>query len=93
MTLDRVGSAEGPDLASLAAVRAIAPRAALIGAGGVRDLADLRAAAAAGATGWLLASALHDGRIAASELRMLATQCAESEAVGAAAATQCRVGP
>ena len=65
MTLDRVGSAAGPDLSALAAVRALAPRATLIGAGGVRDAADLQAAAAAGAAGWLLASALHDGGLPA----------------------------
>jgi len=64
MTLDRVGAAAGPDLATLARLRALAPDRAWIGAGGVRDAADLRAAASAGATGWLVASALHDGTLA-----------------------------
>lgn len=63
MTLDRVGSGAGPDLAALARLRALAPRRRWIGAGGVRDAADLRAAAAAGADGWLVASALHDGAL------------------------------
>ena len=63
MTLDRVGSGEGPDLAALAAVRERAPGARLVGAGGIRDADDLARAAAAGADSWLLASALHDGRI------------------------------
>lgn len=64
MTLERVGSREGPDLEAFAALRRIAPQARLIGAGGIRDEADLAACAAAGATAWLVASALHDGRIA-----------------------------
>lgn len=65
MTLSRVGSDGGPDLDTLAAVRARAPQATLIGAGGVRDAADLAAAEAAGAQAWLVASALHDGRLPA----------------------------
>ena len=60
MTLDRVGAAAGPDLALLARLRARAPDRAWIGAGGIRDREDLRAAAATGAAGWLVASALHD---------------------------------
>jgi phosphoribosylformimino-5-aminoimidazole carboxamide ribotide isomerase len=64
MSLDRVGSFEGPDLDTLASVRALAPKAQLIGAGGIRRAADLQAAAAAGASAWLVASALHDGRLA-----------------------------
>lgn len=66
MTLSRVGSDGGPDLDTLAAVRARAPDAQLIGAGGVRDAADLAAAQAAGAHAWLVASALHDGRLPAA---------------------------
>jgi phosphoribosylformimino-5-aminoimidazole carboxamide ribotide isomerase len=65
MTLDRVGSFEGPDLATLAQVRSRAGAGrTVIGAGGVRSVADLTAAARAGANAWLIASALHDGRIA-----------------------------
>ena len=66
MTLDRVGSFEGPDLATLAQVRSRAgPTRTVIGAGGVRSVADLEAAAGVGAQAWLIASALHDGRIPA----------------------------
>lgn len=93
MTLDRVGSDEGPDLLALAAVRARAPRARLIGAGGVRDLADLQAAAAAGADGWLVASALHDGRLDAAALRSLATLCAVASAATTGPATHCDARP
>ncbi|HUL63428.1 MAG TPA: HisA/HisF-related TIM barrel protein [Burkholderiaceae bacterium] len=60
MTLDRVGAGSGPDLAALAAVRQRAGGRTLIGAGGVRNADDLRAAQDAGAAAWLVASALHD---------------------------------
>lgn len=63
MTLDRVGSGHGPDLDTFARLRALAPGRTWFGAGGVRDAGDLRAAAEAGAAGWLVASALHDARI------------------------------
>jgi phosphoribosylformimino-5-aminoimidazole carboxamide ribotide isomerase len=64
MTLDRVGSFEGPDLATVAQVRSRAgAQRMVIGAGGVRSVADLAGAARAGADAWLVASALHDGRI------------------------------
>jgi uncharacterized protein related to proFAR isomerase len=63
MTLDRVGTGQGPDLETFARLRARAPGRTWFGAGGVRDTDDLRAVAAAGAAGWLVSSALHDGRI------------------------------
>ncbi|MCX8003588.1 MAG: HisA/HisF-related TIM barrel protein [Burkholderiaceae bacterium] len=63
MTLDRVGSGSGPDLSALQWVRERAGTRVLIGAGGVRHVQDLAAAAAAGAQAWLVASALHDGTL------------------------------
>ena len=66
MTLDRVGAGSGPDLSMFARLRAMAPDRNWIGAGGVRDAEDLRAAAAGGAAGWLVASALHDGTLHAA---------------------------
>ncbi|MFM2065611.1 MAG: histidine biosynthesis protein [Pseudomonadota bacterium] len=67
MTLERVGAASGPALDVLAEVaeraRAVGHRPRLWGAGGVRDLADLRLARAAGAAGWLIATALHAGTL------------------------------
>jgi HisA/HisF family protein len=63
MTLERVGAAAGPDLDTLRAVQARSPGTRLIGAGGIRDAADLAHAAAAGADAWLVASALHDLRL------------------------------
>lgn len=63
MTLDRVGADAGPDLDTLHSVRALRPDVRLFGAGGLRDLADLQRAEESGAQAWLVASALHDGRI------------------------------
>lgn len=61
MTLDQVGAAQGPDLDTLAWVRErAAPGTRVFGAGGLRHEADVQACAAAGAAGWLVASALHD---------------------------------
>lgn len=63
MTLERVGADAGPDLDTLREVQARSPATKLVGAGGIRHEADLAAAAAAGAQAWLVASALHDGRL------------------------------
>ena len=63
MTLDRVGAGLGPDLTTLNRLRDSAPGREWIGAGGVRTAADLAAAARAGASAWLVASALHDGTL------------------------------
>lgn len=62
MSLHRVGSAGGPDLQGFAALRAQRPELQWFGAGGLRDAGDLQAAGAHGAAGWLVASALHEGR-------------------------------
>lgn len=67
MTLDRVGSARGPDLAALAQARVARPDVCFVGAGGIRDRTDLEVAAAGGAWAWLVASALHDRRITFAE--------------------------
>jgi HisA/HisF family protein len=63
MTLERVGTDAGPDLDTLREMRSKAPAAMLVGAGGIRDEADLARAEQAGADAWLVASALHDGRL------------------------------
>lgn len=74
MTLARVGSGEGPDLAALerAAARAarIGRHPSLYAAGGVRGPDDLERLAAAGAAGVLVATALHDGRIGPDTARL-----------------------
>jgi phosphoribosylformimino-5-aminoimidazole carboxamide ribotide isomerase len=69
MTLDRVGSHAGPDLDRLRALKAAGRM--VYAAGGVRDGADLRLLAEAGIAGALVASSLHNGRLAADDLRRL----------------------
>jgi len=66
MTLERVGADSGPDLDTLREVRARAPAAQVVGAGGIRHADDLVRARDAGAHAWLVASALHDGRLPAA---------------------------
>ncbi len=76
MTLSRVGSDIGPDFAQLADIIQLAnfttPAKKIYAAGGVRHLADLQQLREMGAAGALVASALHDGRITASELKTFA---------------------
>jgi HisA/HisF family protein len=63
MTLERVGAGTGPDLQTLRAVAEQSPTTQLIGAGGIGSEADLLLARDAGASAWLVASALHDRRL------------------------------
>lgn len=63
MTLERVGSDAGPDLETLRELRLKSPRTTFVGAGGIRHEEDLARARDAGAGAWLVASALHDGRL------------------------------
>ncbi len=69
MTLARVGSGAGPDLARLAAIQSIASGREIYAAGGVRDAADLWALKEAGVSGALIATALHERRIVAVRSR------------------------
>jgi phosphoribosylformimino-5-aminoimidazole carboxamide ribotide isomerase len=71
LDLARVGSGEGPDVALVRGLRARFPELELLAGGGVRDAADLRALAGAGADGALVATALHGGAIGRDELRRL----------------------
>jgi phosphoribosylformimino-5-aminoimidazole carboxamide ribotide isomerase len=68
MALARVGAAAGPDLAGIAAARALGMDRRIYAAGGVRGPEDLRALRGAGAAGVLVASAIHDGRLRAGDL-------------------------
>jgi phosphoribosylformimino-5-aminoimidazole carboxamide ribotide isomerase len=68
MTLARIGGAAGPDFERLAALRLADPRLHLHAAGGLRGREDLARLAEMGIKGVLVASALHDGRLAASEI-------------------------
>jgi phosphoribosylformimino-5-aminoimidazole carboxamide ribotide isomerase len=61
--LTRVGSGSGPSLEAVAQFVAALPGVAVYAAGGVRDDEDLRALESAGATGALVATALHERHI------------------------------
>jgi phosphoribosylformimino-5-aminoimidazole carboxamide ribotide isomerase len=71
LDLARVGSGAGPDVALVRELRAGFPELELLAGGGVRDVADLRALADAGAAGALVATALHAGAIGRDDLRAL----------------------
>jgi phosphoribosylformimino-5-aminoimidazole carboxamide ribotide isomerase len=71
LDLARVGSGAGPDIALVDELCARFPEVDLFAGGGVRDVADLRALAEAGAAGALVATALHGGAIGPEELRAL----------------------
>jgi phosphoribosylformimino-5-aminoimidazole carboxamide ribotide isomerase len=71
MDLDRIGTGTGPDLERLKSVLAKAGHAAVYAAGGVRAIGDLARVAAAGASGALVATALHSGAITQSEIAAL----------------------
>ena len=61
LDLARVGTGMGPDVDTIAELHAAFPDLELLAGGGVRDRADLRALAEAGAAGALVATALHRG--------------------------------
>ncbi|MBN3758199.1 phosphoribosylformimino-5-aminoimidazole carboxamide ribotide isomerase [Paraburkholderia sp. Tr-20389] len=69
MTLDQVGADAGPDLDTFGHVHAQAGQRMTIGAGGIRHRGDLDAAARSGAHAWLVASALHDGRLGPAQAK------------------------
>lgn len=82
MTLARVGSAEGPDLATLSTIRRGSEDRSYYAAGGVRDQADLVALSDAGVSGALVASALHDGMIGGPQLARFGTGADRANSVG-----------
>ena len=63
LDLARIGTGAGIDLHMMDDIRRAAPRLTLLAGGGVRDSADLRALAAVGCDGALVATALLSGRI------------------------------
>jgi phosphoribosylformimino-5-aminoimidazole carboxamide ribotide isomerase len=71
LDLALVGSGEGPAVALMRELHARVPGLALLAGGGVRDANDLRALAEAGASGALVATALHGGALGAAELQTL----------------------
>jgi HisA/HisF family protein len=71
MTLARVGSGAGPDLARLGSIQSIAGGREIYAAGGIRDADDLQTLKEAGISGALIATALHEGRIVATDLQAM----------------------
>ncbi len=63
LDLARVGGAEGPPLDTVAALRSRYREIEILAGGGIRGPADLAALAERGATGALVATALHEGRL------------------------------
>lgn len=68
MTLSRVGSGAGPDLARFDEIAGQAGGKRVFAAGGVRGLSDLEALRERGAAGALIATALHDRRLSQKEI-------------------------
>jgi len=71
LDLARVGSGAGPDVELIAELHGAFGDLELLAGGGVRDADDLRALDAAGASGALVATALHRGVIGAAQLAEL----------------------
>jgi phosphoribosylformimino-5-aminoimidazole carboxamide ribotide isomerase len=63
MNLDHVGADNGPDIDQLKTLMALRPDCDWYAAGGVRNIDDIMALENAGASGVLIASALHRGKI------------------------------
>jgi phosphoribosylformimino-5-aminoimidazole carboxamide ribotide isomerase len=71
MNLGRVGTGQGPDTEGLKSLIAKGKDRAIFAAGGVRDAGDLAAIEAAGASGALVATALHNGALTQKEIAAL----------------------
>jgi phosphoribosylformimino-5-aminoimidazole carboxamide ribotide isomerase len=68
LDLARVGTGAGPDFAVIASVRKAVPDVMLVAGGGVRGLGDLAQLADVGCDGALVATALLDGRLRATDV-------------------------
>jgi phosphoribosylformimino-5-aminoimidazole carboxamide ribotide isomerase len=68
MSLDRIGTGDGPDIELLRGVVERAGSRSVYASGGMRDIGDLEAAAEAGAGGALIATALHRGAVTQNEI-------------------------
>jgi phosphoribosylformimino-5-aminoimidazole carboxamide ribotide isomerase len=74
MTLARVGAGLGPDWRRLEETLAAAAGRRIYAAGGVRGAADLSTLRRLGVAGALVATALHDGHLTASDLARIASR-------------------
>lgn len=77
MSLSRVGANTGPDFDCLEKVGRQTSKTKIYAAGGLRDARDLLLLNQSGASGVLVASALHDGRLSAAELAPYGPQAPE----------------
>lgn len=73
MTLARVGSGEGPDVARVTSIIARAEKREIYAAGGVRNASDLAKLQDIGAAGALVATALHTGGVSRADLERFAS--------------------
>jgi phosphoribosylformimino-5-aminoimidazole carboxamide ribotide isomerase len=71
MSLARVGSAAGPDLRRLAAIKSKAREKQVYAAGGLRNAADVAALAEIGMAGALVATSLHKGTLTGPQIARL----------------------
>jgi HisA/HisF family protein len=71
MTLAQVGSAMGPDWNRLSAIKRCSAERLVYAAGGVRNADDLAALARIGVAGALVASCLHNGKLAGAQIARL----------------------
>jgi HisA/HisF family protein len=71
MTLARVGSGQGPDWVRLDTIKNAGLGRHVYAAGGVRDVDDLSALADRGIAGALVASCLHNGKLAGAQIARL----------------------
>ena len=71
MTLNKVGSNAGPDLAKLASIKMRTKHSKIYAAGGVRNIADLEALKASNISGALVASALHNGALSQQQIKLM----------------------
>ncbi len=69
MSLDRVGTNQGPDSARLAQIQALSGDKRIFAAGGVRSEADLQTLSTQNIAGALIATALHHGKISREALQ------------------------
>lgn len=72
MTLARIGGDLGPDIKLIERISMRAGNRKIYAAGGIRNISDLVDVRKAGATGAMVASALHDSRLAAADIKELA---------------------
>lgn len=68
MSLSKVGSQSGPDLAKLKSLKKLSPHTTIYAAGGIRNLSDLISLKSENINGALIASAIHDGSLSQADL-------------------------